>query len=145
MRSSVDARSRTAIESRLRSLPAFWRTVREIPEKMKTKNAPDNKHCQGRANTNDPRCHLVSWKVHALCRILTYPWQLTYAIRYDILGLAKPFPRTLSGPFDNLRSVRLPPARTLWKCTTTVISASSVLIIDNLSQSQADVNNFFMT
>ena len=41
--------------------------------------------------------------------------------------LAMPFLHTLSGPFDTLRSARLTPSRTLCKCTTIVISASTVL------------------
>jgi len=55
---------------------------------------------QGRMN---PRCHLDSWdQSHALCRILTYPSQLTYASRHEILSESFAFDHALSSPFNNL-------------------------------------------
>jgi len=43
-------------------------------------------------------------KKRALSRILSYPRQLTYAPRHGILGKQNSFDRTLSSPFNNLRS-----------------------------------------
>ena len=59
--------------------------------------------------------------------IPSYLRQLTYAQRRRILGSTiAAFDCALRGPFNNLRLIRLPPARTLWTCTTIFISTSSV-------------------
>ena len=82
--------------------------------------------------------------------IQTYLRQLTYAQRRRILGfktrlrvfaqnpgLCQDISRSgslripafgcaLCGPFNNLRLIRLPPARTLWVCTIIFISTSTV-------------------
>lgn len=50
-----------------------------------------------------PRCHLDSRvHSHALCKILTYLRQLTYAPRHRILGSNAAFDCALGGPFGNL-------------------------------------------
>ena len=74
-----------------------------------------------------PRCHLDS-RVHspALCKILTYLRQLTYAHTSQSTRILKSFDCALSGPFDILGSIRLSAPRTLCATINTVISASSV-------------------
>lgn len=65
---------------------------------------------------------------------------------------ADAFDCALRGPFNNLRLIRLPPARTLWICTIIFISTSSVygysvinLIYENIKAHDfAFVNPFFL-
>ena len=50
-----------------------------------------------------PRCHLDSRvHSHALCKILTYLRQLTYAFTSQSTRILKSFDCALSGPFGNL-------------------------------------------
>ncbi len=58
-----------------------------------------------------PRCHLDFAVIGALCGIPTYPRQLTYALRYSLLGIT--FQCTLSGPFDSSFLARLSAMRAL--------------------------------
>ena len=58
-----------------------------------------------------PRCHLDSRvHSHALCKILTYLRQLTYALTSQSTRILKSFDCALSGPFSKLL---LDPALTL--------------------------------
>lgn len=78
---------------------------------------------------------LIHKKICALSEILTYLRQLTYVSRHSILSLSlfaicilQDMPLTVPSVdhLYNLRSIRLPPARTLWACTIIFTSTSSV-------------------
>ena len=74
-----------------------------------------------------PRCHLDSRvHSHALCKILTYLRQLTYAHTSQSTRILKSFDCALSGPFGNLHLDPALSSRTLCARIITLISASSV-------------------
>lgn len=74
-----------------------------------------------------PRCHLDSRvHSHALCKILTYLRQLTYASRHRVLGFSNPLTVPSAVHLATCISIRLSASRTLCARIITLISASSV-------------------
>lgn len=81
-----------------------------------------------------PRCHLDSRvHSHALCKILTYLRQLTYAHTSIILRFLRNLFRTPSAAhYDSAPSARIPPSRTLCGGKAAFTSASTVFMLGRL-------------
>lgn len=90
------------------------------------KPVPDTvKQCQGRVIIHPRGTTLIRGRRRTLCRILTYPRQITDALPSQNTR-KNSFDCALSGPFDGLFSARLSASRALCTSISAVISASTV-------------------